>query len=153
MLLTSFCNSTVAIGASNCPLATTIWNSSGRPSFNIVCGASNRFFQKSASGMAPIKAPASMSPSYSSPRNPLENIASNAYFFTVSLLIVGETFWVCLVLPGAVVKIGHQWLLFAFVGFVVSTESLVKLMYQVKLDLQFTNLSMLIVVRLTHVPP
>ena len=46
---TSNCNSTVAIGASNCPLATIIWNSGGGPSFNIVCGASNRILRKSAS--------------------------------------------------------------------------------------------------------
>ena len=54
---TSSCNSTVAIGASNCPMATIIWNSGGGPSFNIVCGASNRILRKSASGMAPDKHP------------------------------------------------------------------------------------------------
>ena len=69
---TSNCNSTVAIGASNRPLATLIWNSGGGPSFNIVCGASNRILRKSASGMAPDKAPVSMSPSTFNSRNPLE---------------------------------------------------------------------------------
>ena len=39
---TSKCNCTVAIGASKCSLATIVWNSDGGPSFNIVCGASNR---------------------------------------------------------------------------------------------------------------
>ena len=60
---TSNCNSTVAIGTSNCPLATLIWNSGGELSFNIVCRASNRILRKLASGMAPDKAPVSMSPS------------------------------------------------------------------------------------------
>ena len=53
------CISTVAIGASNCPLATIIWNSGGGPSFYFVCGASNLILRKSASGMAPVP----MSPS------------------------------------------------------------------------------------------
>ena len=60
---TSKCNFTVAIGASNCPLATIIWNSGGGPSFSIVCGASSQILCKSASGMALDKAPVSMSPS------------------------------------------------------------------------------------------
>ena len=60
---TSKCNSTVAVGASNCPLATEIWNSIGGPSFNFVYGASNRILRKSAPGMALDKAPVSMSPS------------------------------------------------------------------------------------------
>ena len=46
---TSNCNSTVAIGAHNCPLASIIWNSGGGPSFYIVCGASNRILRTSAS--------------------------------------------------------------------------------------------------------
>ena len=58
---TSNCNSTVAIGASNCPLATKIWNSGAGPSFNVVCGTSNRTLRESASGMALEKAPVSMS--------------------------------------------------------------------------------------------
>ena len=67
---TSNCNSTVAIGASNCPLATIICNSGGGPSFIIVCGASNRILRKSASGMALDKAPVSMSPSiFNSPKS------------------------------------------------------------------------------------
>ena len=45
MSTTSNCNSTVAIGASNCPLATIFGNSGGGPSFNIVRGASNRNFR------------------------------------------------------------------------------------------------------------
>ena len=57
------CNSTVAIGASICPLATILWNSSGGPSFNIVCGASSRSLRKSASRTALDKASVSMSPS------------------------------------------------------------------------------------------
>ena len=60
---TSNCNSTVAIGASNCPLATINWKSVGGPSCNIVCGASNRILRKSVSGMVLDKAPVSMSPS------------------------------------------------------------------------------------------
>ena len=63
MSLTSNCISTVAIGASNCPLANITWNSGGAPSFKFVCGASNRILRKSASGMAPDKALVSMSPS------------------------------------------------------------------------------------------
>ena len=67
---TSNCNSTVAIGASNCPLATIIWNSGGGPSFDIVCGAINRILRKSAPGMALDKAPVSMSPSiFNSPKS------------------------------------------------------------------------------------
>ena len=67
---TSNCNSTVAIGASNCPLATIIWNSGGGPPFSIVCGASSRFLRKSAGGMALDKAPVSMSPSmFNSPKS------------------------------------------------------------------------------------
>ena len=56
-------------------------------------------------------------------------------------------------LPGAVVKFGRRRLLFAFVDFVVSAESLVKLMYQVNVGSLSTNLSMHIVVRLIHVHP
>ena len=57
---TSNCNSTVAIGASNFPLATIIWNSGGGLSFSIVCGASNRILCKSAPEMALDKAPVSL---------------------------------------------------------------------------------------------
>ena len=67
-------NSTVAMGASSCPLATIIWNSSGGPSFIIVCGASNGILRKSASGMALDNAILSMTRRYLIPRNPLENI-------------------------------------------------------------------------------
>ena len=70
-----------------------------------------------------------------------------------NLLEAGETLWFRLVLPGAVVKFGRQWLLFAFVGSLVSAESLVMLMYQIDLDSLSTNLSMQIVVRLIHVHP
>ena len=68
---TSNCNSTVAIGASNCPLATINWNSGGgRPSFNIVYRANNRNLLKSVSGMALDKARASMSMSmFNSPKS------------------------------------------------------------------------------------
>ena len=59
---TSNCNSTVAIGAFYRPLATIIWNSGGRPSYNIVCGASNRIMRQSASEMAHDKVSVSMSP-------------------------------------------------------------------------------------------
>ena len=66
---TSKCNSTVAIGAYNCPLAIIIWNSGGGPSFNIVCGASNRILRTSVSGMALDKSPVSISPSmFNSPK-------------------------------------------------------------------------------------
>ena len=42
----------------------------GGPSFNIACGASNKFLRKSASGMALDKAPVSMSPSiFNSPKS------------------------------------------------------------------------------------
>ena len=60
---TSTCNSTVAIGASNCPLANIIWNSGEGPSFIIGCGATLRIFRRLASGMVFDNAPASMSPS------------------------------------------------------------------------------------------
>ena len=56
-------------------------------------------------------------------------------------------------IPGAVVKIGRQGLLFAFVCFVVSAEGLVMLMYQVNMDLLSTNPSLQIVVHLIHVHP
>ena len=149
---TSNCNSTVATGASNCPLATIIWNSGGGPSFNIVCGASNRIFCKSASGMALDKATVSMSPSlFNSPKS----VGKKAFYayFLMAFFKAGETLWVRPVLPGAVVKHGRQWLLFAFVGFVVPAENLVMLMYQVNVDSLSTNLSMHIVVRLIHVHP
>ena len=48
-------NSTVAIVASDCPLATILSNSDGGPSFKIVCGANNRSLLKSASGMGVTK--------------------------------------------------------------------------------------------------
>ena len=60
MSATSNCNSTVAIGASNCPLTTIIWNSVEAPSFKIVCGASNRILRQSASAKALDKSPKSM---------------------------------------------------------------------------------------------
>ena len=71
----------------------------------------------------------------------------------VSLLIVRETLWVRLVLPGAVVKFGHQGLQFAFVDFVVLVESSVMVMYQINVDLLSTNLLLHIVMRLIHVHP
>ena len=55
----SNCNSTVAIGASDCPLATIFWNSDAGPSFIFVCGTSNRNLRKSASEMAADNAPKS----------------------------------------------------------------------------------------------
>ena len=67
---TSNCNSTVAIGASNCPLANIIWDSGGGSSFINLCGASNQILRKSASGMALDKAPVSMSSSmFNSPKS------------------------------------------------------------------------------------
>ena len=67
---TSHSNATVAIGASNCPLATINWNSDGGPSFKIVCGASDRFLRKSASRMAIDRVPVSMRRSiYNSPKS------------------------------------------------------------------------------------
>ena len=51
MPATSNCNSTVAIGASNCRLATIFWNAVGGPSFKFVCEANNRILHKTASGM------------------------------------------------------------------------------------------------------
>ena len=42
---TSNYRSTVAIGASSCPLATILWNSGRGPSFGSVCGASNRILR------------------------------------------------------------------------------------------------------------
>ena len=70
-----------------------------------------------------------------------------------NLLRAGETLCVRLVLLRAVVKFRRQRLLFAFVDFVVSAESLVMLMYQVNVDSLSTNLSMHVVVRLIHVHP
>ena len=64
---------------------------SGGPSFNIVCGASNRILRKSASGMASDKAPVSMSLSMFNSRNPLENRAFYAYFLMADLLTAGGT--------------------------------------------------------------
>ena len=71
----------------------------------------------------------------------------------VSLLIVGESLWVCLGLPGIVEKFFHQWLMFALDDFVVLAESSVVMMYQVNLDLLSTNLLMHIEVRLIFVIP
>ena len=90
---------------------------------------------------------------YLTPGSPLESKAVFAYSLMANLLRAGETLSVRLVLPGAVVKFGRQWLLIAFVGFVVSAESLVMLMYQVNVDWLSTNLSMHIAVRLIHVHP
>ena len=87
----SNCNSTVSMGASNCPLVTIIWKSGGRPSYNIVCGATNRISRKSSLGIALGKEPVSVSLSIFNSRNPLENIAYCAYVLMVSLLIAGET--------------------------------------------------------------
>ena len=70
-----------------------------------------------------------------------------------NLLRAGDTLWVRLALSGAVVKFGRRWLVFAFVGFVVSMESLVTVMYQVIVDWLSINLSLRIVVRLIHVHP
>ena len=55
------CNFTVAIGASNGPLATKIWNSGAGPAINIVRRASRRILSKLAPGVAHDKATASMS--------------------------------------------------------------------------------------------
>ena len=63
MSSTSICNSHVAKGASDCPLATIVWNAGGGLSISNECGASNRILRKSAAGMAVNKAPVSMSPS------------------------------------------------------------------------------------------
>ena len=63
MSTTLSCISTVAIGASNCPLETIIWKSGGGPSFIVLCGASNRISRKSSSGEALEKAPVTLSPS------------------------------------------------------------------------------------------
>ena len=60
---TSYCNFTVAIGASICPLATIIWNSGGEPPIKIVCDAGYRILRKSAAGKALGKTHVSMRPS------------------------------------------------------------------------------------------
>ena len=57
------CNSTVAIGSSNCLLATKIWTSGAGLSFNTACGTIIRILRNLASGMALDKAPVSMRPS------------------------------------------------------------------------------------------
>ena len=147
------CDSTVTIGVPNCPLATIIWNSGGGPSFNTVCVANNRTFRRSASGMAPDKTPVSMSPSMFNSPNSIRNKAFCVSFLMANLLIAGETFWIRLVLPGPLVKFGRQWLVVAFVGFVVSAESSVMLMYRVNVGSLSRNLSMHILVRLIHVHP
>ena len=56
-------------------------------------------------------------------------------------------------LPGAVVNFGRLGLVFGFVGFMVSAESSVMLMYQVNVDSLSKDLSRHIVVRLIHVHP
>ena len=67
---TSNCNSTVTIGVSTCQLSTRFWTSGEGPSFNNVCGASNRLLRQSASGMALDKAAVLMSPSmFDSPKS------------------------------------------------------------------------------------
>ena len=100
---TSICNSTVAIGASNCPLAIIICNTGGRPSFIIVCGASNRILRKSASGTALDKAPESLSPSE------IESIGQNSIlclFFNGKFVVSGKN----LVSPSGVTwRCGNIW--------------------------------------------
>ena len=141
MSRTSNSNSTVAIDPSNCPLATIIWNSVGRPSFKIKLGASNRILPKSIFGMAWTKHPYLWARQCLTPRNPLETIAFSAYFLLSSYLILEETLWVRLVLSGVVVKFGRQQLDLAFLGFVVSAESLIMMMCQVIVVLLSTDLS------------
>ena len=62
MFLTSNRNSTVAIGAASCALATMIRNSSRRPLLYVMCGDGNPILRKSASGMALDKTLMSISP-------------------------------------------------------------------------------------------
>ena len=66
---------------------------------------------------------------------------------------MGETLLVSLVLGGAVVSFGRQWLRFAFDDFVVLFESSVMVVYLVNSDLLSTNLLLQINVRLIHVNP
>ena len=70
---TSNCNSTGAMGDSNYPLTTLIWNSGGGLSLSTVCGANIQILGQSGSGMTLDRAPVSMKPSHQclTPRNPL----------------------------------------------------------------------------------
>ena len=52
----------------------------------------------------------------------------------VSLMMVGETLWVRLVLPGAVEKFGRQWLYFEFSCFVVLEGKKIVVMFLLVVD-------------------
>ena len=150
---TSNCNSIVAIGASNCPIATRIWNPDTRPSIFLCLEPVIEFCVNWLPEWRLTQHPNLWAPRYLITWNPLENEAFCVYFLMASLLIVGETLWVHLVLPGAVVKFGRQWLQNAFVGFVVSTESSVLMMYLLNVNFLSTNLAMHIVISLIRVHP
>ena len=64
MLTTSTCNFSVAIGASKFPFAIIFSKSGGGPSFNIVCGASNRVLHKWASHPVSMRPSMFNSPDY-----------------------------------------------------------------------------------------
>ena len=128
MSLTSNCNSNVAVDASNCPFSTINWNSSGGPSFILVCGAGSQILRDTASGTALDKAPVSMSPSvFNSWKSTGKNNSSRLFFNGRFVDSVRN-----LVSPsGATWSCGKTWLsmtAFCFFGFVVSAESSVVLM-------------------------
>ena len=87
------CIFTVAIGASNGPLATIIRNSGAGPSISFVRGAIKRVLNKLAPGLAHDKAPVSMSPSIFNSITPMEiafGIAFYGNYLMAKLLIVEE---------------------------------------------------------------
>ena len=122
IISTSICISTVAVDASNCPLATIIWNSGG--GFHLVlCGANIRFLYKSTSRVALNKAPLSMRSSGKNSPNSLGKYSILRYFSMLGLLIVSDTLWFRVALPEAVRKFGRQRLHFASGCFVLLEEN------------------------------
>ena len=103
------CSSTVAKGAFKGPLSTINKKSVGGGAlFNIVRGVSIRSFRKSVSGPVLHKALLSMRQlMFTSPKAIGKDNISR-FFSTVSLLIVGESLRVRLVLPGVLVEFGRQ---------------------------------------------
>ena len=151
MSTTSICNYTVALCASNSPLATLNWNSGGGTSFSFVCGASIRILRKMALWRCLTKYPGLWSPRCLAFWSPKESIDFCTHSPMVGLLIVGITSWVRLVLPGAVVKFGRQWPNFAVGGFMVYGKNHEVVLYQVIVGLLSTSQLMRMELHLIHV--
>ena len=100
--------STVAIGASNCPLAIINWKSTGGSSFDTVCGASNRILRKSAPGVAIDTAPVSMSPSMFNSPKPIGKYSILCFFCKGEFVDSNRNVVSLSGVAGAEVKFGRQ---------------------------------------------